>query len=236
MRPDRPRIGVGDSGVGGASDGAHDQPNLCGEEPHWWITKCELTHEAETPGSPTRRPGRRVNHCREGMRSIRFCVCGAGWPMTITAVAGSTGGVGNRRCRCWIAESARREDQGCTGARRRWLGVNAALSLRRHARRTPSRSCESPPDQYSSPATQIGYVLLAAVSRPGPARGSLTLGSVHAPLLLDAAERCLAVRALAERAAPRTARLAPSRFLRRCGLVGFLEPTLLVGELGCDVE
>src|SRR5215471_11176233 len=66
-RPDRLRIGVGGSGVGGACDGAHDQPNLCGEEPHWWITKCELTHEAETPGSPTRCPGRRVNHCREGM-------------------------------------------------------------------------------------------------------------------------------------------------------------------------
>src|SRR5690242_10163662 len=46
--------------------------------------------------------------------------------------------------------------------------ADAELRLRRHARRTPSRSCESPPDQHSSPATQTRCVLLDPLPWPGP--------------------------------------------------------------------
>jgi len=47
-------------------------------------------------------------------------------------------------CPCAALPNLAVLDQGGAATRRRWLGVSAALRLRRHARRTPSRSCESP--------------------------------------------------------------------------------------------
>jgi hypothetical protein len=57
-------------------------------------------------------------------------------------------------------------DQGGAAARRRWLGVSAALRLRRPARRTPSRRREQPPDQDGPLTSPTGCLLLAPRSWP----------------------------------------------------------------------
>jgi hypothetical protein len=74
-----------------------------------------------------------------------------------------------------VAELSRSLDQGGAARGRRWLGVSAALSLRRPAQRTPSHSRENPPDQHSSLARQSGSVLLAAF----PDRSQLAAASRH---------------------------------------------------------
>jgi hypothetical protein len=67
--------------------------------------------------------------------------------------------------------------------RRRWLGVSAALSLRRPARRTPSRSRETPPDQHNPLAAQTECVLPADLPSVGPSSQQSDAGSVHATWL-----------------------------------------------------
>jgi hypothetical protein len=70
-------------------------------------------------------------------------------------------------------------DQGGAAARRRWLGVSAALRLRRPARRTPSHSRETPADQHSSLVTQARCVLLAVLPPASPGLQQPDATSVH---------------------------------------------------------
>jgi hypothetical protein len=103
----------------------------------------------------------------------------------------------------------RMEDQG-GAVTRHWLDVSAALSLRRHARRAPSRRCETSPDQHSSPATLPGCVLLGVVPKPGPARSGLTLGR--------SAARCCWAHARVQAGVSRARRAGESAIVRQCQL------------------
>jgi len=118
--------------------------------------RCSITDKTTSanPGLPARRPRKRRTRVAETRPLSQIT-----WRKNV-ARQSTEDTLSHSLVECRIAPYL---DQGGTATRRRWLGVSAALRLRRHARRTPSRSCESPPDQHSSSATQTRCVLLDAL-------------------------------------------------------------------------